>query len=453
MEKMKSYYDASRSGAKKSTGRKFSSEKGGGREAGLRFRLFIDSPSRLENPDYVFPMVARTLMNFEPLLESELKALGASFVKTEKRAVTFKGSLRTLYRANYELRTAVSVLIPIAEFPAFTDTDLYKNAGKIPWEEWIRPEYTFAISSDVSSRTITHSQFASQRLKDAIADRFREKTGSRPSVDLEKPDVRIRLLIGNNKGTVYLDTSGDPLSHRGYRTQSGEAPLSEVLAAGMLLMAGFSGNETLLDPMCGSGTLPIEAAYIAGNIPAAYVREDFGFFRIPHFNRKVWDSVKNTAMKNIRFRRKTDKDDLLPHPIERKADSRLLIQGSDSDSGILKIAKNNAERAMVSDLIRWKNEDFFDLEPPPAEEPGKAIGICNPPYGERMVLQDPDAFYDSMGDRLKNYWLNYDFWIITSDREALKKMGLRGDKKTDLMNAAIECRFQRYQIYKGSREG
>jgi putative N6-adenine-specific DNA methylase len=451
--------------------------------------MLLESPDKFENPDFIFTMVARTLKNFEPIVERELLGIGARSIKLEKRAVIFQGTLKTLYRANYELRSVISILIPIVEFPAFNEDELYSNSKKVEWEKWITKDYTFAISADVSSRTITHSQYAALKVKDAIVDRFREKTGDRPSVNLELPDIRIRLLIGNNKGTIYIDTSGDALSYRGYRTQAGDAPLSEVLAAGLILMSEYTGKQVFVDPMCGSGTLPIEAACIAANLPAGYVREDYGFFRLPHFNRKIWDSVRNNALKNIRFNQiKTitiatgsgphsaalnaekentmsdrydsqDRElkissiaDFLPHPLERPILDAPVIIGSDSDHRMTTVAKLNAKRAGVENLIQFQCEDFFDMVPPEVTEEGQGIGLCNPPYGERMIMQEPETFYDIMGDRLKNFWNNYNFWVITSDREALKKMRLRADNKTDVMNAAIECRFQRYQIYKGSKE-
>ncbi len=374
--------------------------------------------------------VATTLHGLEEVLASELLALGARDIEKLRRAVAFKGDLGFMYKANLSLRTALRILFPIAQFEAGNERHLYDNVNQLAWEEFMDVDETLAIDAVLNTDLFRHSQFVAQKTKDAIADRFRTKYKKRPSVDLRDPHLRINIHIHDDRVTLSLDSSGDLLYKRGYRGQTGVAPLNEVLAAGMILLSGWDGKTPFCDPMTGSGTLATEAALIAGNIPPGYFRSTFGFMRWRNFDEPLWNTIYDAAIKKI------------SPPAEK------LIFASDASANNLKKAKQNFRAAQVDDLIAARTSQFQELEKPAP----RGVLIMNPPYGERMSKDDSAALYRSFGDALKKNWTGWQAWLISSNLEAIKKIGLQASKKIVLYNGALECRYLRYEMYEGTRK-
>jgi len=375
-------------------------------------------------------LLAKTMLGLEPILAKELADLGAKNIKQLSRAVQFEGEQKLLYRANLELRTALRILKPFEEFKTKHENHLYKKMRSIDWEDFLTLENTFAINAVTSSKYLTHSKYIALKTKDAIVDQFRDKYGLRPSIDLKQPDLRIDIHIAkDNLCTVSLDSSGESLHKRGYRVQAVEAPLNEVLAAGMILLSGWQKDCAFVDPMCGSGTLPIEAAYYAYNIPPQWYRDFFGFKKWKDFDADLWASVKREAEAQMQ-------------PFEHP------ILGFDQEFQALKIASQNVVAAHLEGKVEIDVARFERLEAP-AEE---GLIIMNPPYDERMSVADMEAFYQSIGDQLKQAFAGYTAWIISSNKDALKNIGLRTSKKVTLYNGPLECKFQKYELYAGSRK-
>lgn len=381
-------------------------------------------------------MVAQTLHGLEEVLRTELLQLGAREAERHNRAVSFRGDLGTLYKTNLCLRTALRVLVPIGSFNARSNEDLYHGIKRIPWEEFMDVDDTLAIIATLNSPFFSHSQFVAQKAKDAIADRFRERTGRRPSVDRTQPTLRIQLHINQEKCTISLDSTGGSLHIRGYRDNTDQAPINEVLAAGMVLLSGWDKESPLVDPMCGSGTILIEAALIAGNIPPGYYRDGFGFQRWKDFDEELWKTIYEAAVGRIN---------------ERKP----VILGGEISKKVAEKAMANIREARLEDMITVRNCAFADLEPPALNQhrpTGKPLLIMNPPYGERLAKdEDINALYKSIGDTLKKCWTGYDAWIITSNLEAAKHIKLTPRPKIQLFNGSLDCRFMRYELYSGSR--
>ena len=378
-----------------------------------------------------FKMVGRTVRGLEEILAQELRALGAARVTPANRAVTFEGDRTLLYRANYELRTALRILKPIYSFRIAGQSDLYRKLKQYDWARHLSNETTFAIDSAVHSRIFSNSLYAALKTKDAIVDWFREKTGRRPSVDTERPDLRLHLHLADRECTISLDSSGESLHRRGYRTEASAAPLSEVLAAGLVLAAGWDGETPFLDPMCGSGTIAIEAALIAGRIPPGRLRERFGFMGWPEFDEDLWQTVRANAQARSR-------------PI-----SDGLITAYDIDRRAIAISRANMGRAGLSETaIHWQATDFLQ-EQPPAES--RTI-VMNPPFGERLQSANLNDFYKSIGDQLKQRYSGSTAWILSSNLEALKKVGLKPSRKLTVQNGPLECSFRRYDMYTGSMD-
>ncbi len=374
-----------------------------------------------------FEIIATTLFGLEELLATELKELGATDIEILNRAVKYKGNQSLLYKSNLCLRTAVKVLKPIASFHAADDQQLYDNIKKIRWDDFLSYKKTFAIDGSTHGGTFTHSMYVAQKSKDAIADQFREKYGIRPSVNTENPDLRINVHIAEKKVIVSLDSSGSSLGKRNYRLSQTLAPISEVLAAGIILLSGWDKKSDFIDPMCGSGTFSIEAALIACNIPSGKFR-NFGFETWSDFNSTLWNEVRDEAMAKI-------------IPFEGK------IIASDMDDDALRIAIANANRAGVRRMISFENHDFFQS----SFDGGHGLVVLNPPYGERLQVEEIVDFYREMGSRLKHFYHGCDAWIISSNYEALKHFGLKTSKKIKLFNGSLECRLQKYELYLGSR--
>lgn len=373
-------------------------------------------------------MLAKSPAGLEEILAKELEDLGAEQIELLNRAVSFEGDKRLLYAANYRCRTALRILVPVTRFKIETEQDLYTSIKAIRWEDYLGTQNTIAINSTVTTSIFTHSHFVSLRAKDAIVDRFREKTGERPSVDIDDPDFRINLHIYKDEVDVSFDSSGASLHKRGYHVSNAEAPLNEVLAAGMILLSGWDGQSNFIDPMCGSGTLLIEAAMIAMNLPAGQYRNDYGFMRWKDFDKDLWEDVKNEALEDER-------------------DFNFRIIGSDISEYNLRSAAANLKEARLHKDIELKVSPFQRMTPPA----GGGIMICNPPYGERIKVEDIVELYQELGNTLKQNYKGYKAWVISSDLRALKMIGLKPMKKYILFNGQLECRYAGFDLYEGSK--
>jgi putative N6-adenine-specific DNA methylase len=374
-------------------------------------------------------LIAKTLYGLESVLSDELKGLGAENVQPVNRAVIFEGDHHLLYKANYCLRTAMSVLVQIAEFRIRSADDLYKNSLRINWEEYLDPEHTFSVVPVVNSPIFSHTGFAGLRLKDGIADWFRNKAGERPSVDTIDPDIVFNLHISNDLATVSLDSSVVPLYKRGYRKEQGSAPINEILAAGIILLSGWKAGTSFLDPMCGSGTIPVEAALIASDIPPGRFRKFYGFQRWRDYNDKLFLQVRSESELKVH------------HPW-------IKIYGSDISENAVSMTRTNVESAGISDIISISKSDFCDLK----ASDNEGVIIMNPPYGQRIKSADNDKLYGMIGSTLKHNFPGYQAWLITSDKGSLKHVGLKPARKTALFNGSLECVLVKYELYQGSKK-
>ena len=374
-------------------------------------------------------LVAKTFLGLENVLSDELRNLGATNIKVANRAVIFEGNTYILYKVNYCARTALSILMPVKEFKIRSKDDLYSGGKSIRWEKYINPNSTFSITPVVNSPLFKHSGYAGLTLKDSIADYFREKTGSRPSVNTTNPDISINLHISNLDVTVSLDSSGEPLFKRGYRQAFTEAPLNESLAAGMLLMSGWNGSSPLIDFMCGSATILIEAALIAKKVPSGKFRKSFGFQKWNNYDEQLFEQVKQECESGI-------------------VELKTKIWGSDISSEAVKNSTINIRNAGLENDITIKTVDFKDVTA--FDDAGMVM--INPPYGLRLNPDDLDSLYEMIGSKLKHSFEGYTAWILSSNREALKKIGLKPSEKHILLNGANECMFLKYDLYRGSKK-
>ena len=374
-----------------------------------------------------FKIVAKTFAGLENVLAEEIKALGGESVTVERRAVSFVGDQALMYKANFHLRTALKILKPIAEFEVTKRDELYDQAKKVAWNKYLALGKSFAIDSTVQSEMFVNTMYASLKVKDAIVDQFREATGKRPSVNAENPDVRINIYLMGNHCILSLDSSGESLHKRGYRIGQGDAPINEVLAAGMILLTGWHGEKDFIDPMCGSGTLLIEAALIAKGIPPGMYRKSFGFELWPDFNESLFTEICNG---------------------EYEKEIGCKIIGSDISIKDITIAKANIKSASLTKVIDLKVEDIIQLEAPSSS----GIIITNPPYGERMNPQSIIELYTAIGNTLKNKFTGYEAWIISSSLDGLKSVGLKPAKKIDLFNGALACSYRCYELFQGSHK-
>jgi len=372
-------------------------------------------------------LIVKTFHGLENVLAKELKSIGAKDIEILIRAVSCNGDKELLYKSNLLLRTALRVLQPIHTFTAHNDRHLYKKTGAIDWSTYLQLDQTFAIDSVAFSDRFRHSKYVALRVKDAIADQFREKTGKRPSVDTENPDVRINVHVAQTDFSISLDSSGDSLHKRGYREKGMQAPLNETLAAGMLMLAEWNKNIPLIDPMCGSGTIPIEAAMIACNIPPGINRKMYGFMNWGDYDAALWKKIYDESISQIKK-------------------ETVNITGKDIDSRVVDIAKAACKKMDIQQQLSFSNCTFTDLLP----QTESGILIMNPPYGERMGADKVNALYKMIGDHLKQSFSGFDAWILSSNTEALKHVGLRASKKNILFNGPLECKFQRFSLYKGS---
>ena len=381
-----------------------------------------------------FKIIAKTFQGLEEVLAKEITALGADNIEIGNRMVTFTGDQEMLYRANFCLRTAVRVLKPIKEFKASDADEIYEIVKQMPWEEYMDEKQTFLVDSVVFSESFRHSKFVAYRVKDAIADYFREKTDTRPNVSISNPDIRINIHIAEKDVTVSLDSSGESLHKRGYRTGTVAAPLNEVLAAGMILLTGWDGQCDLIDPFCGSGTILVEAALIAQNIYPGVFREEFGFERWHDFDEALLEKIYNDDSQ------------------EREFDHK--IYGFDINRQCVAIATDNARSAGVSKIVDVQQQDFYEFEwtsptPDEASPSEGAIIITNPPYGERITTDDILDLYATIGQRLKQHFAGNDAWILSSHEECFAKIGFRPSTKFALYNGSLPCEFRKYQVFSG----
>lgn len=377
-----------------------------------------------------FKMIAKTFFGLEEILANELKSLGAMQVEQGIRSVSFTGDTGFLYKANLCLRTALKILKPIYHFSARTEKEYYQQIYNFPWEKIFTPNQTFALNATSVSPQFTHTQYLALKAKDAIADRFRSKQGKRPNVDTLHPDVQIQIHVQkNNQITLSLDSSGASLHHRGYRTQTNIAPINEVLAAGILLLSNWQGNTHFLDPMCGSGTFLIEAAMIACNIPANLHRKEFAFEKWNDFNPDLFNIIHQSALKKVK-------------------ECQFTLTGYDKAPSAVAKSLQNIKNAGLEAYISVKHEDFFKTR---KTDEAALHMVFNPPYGERLTLKIED-FYKQIGDTLKQNYPNTNAWLITSNLDALKSIGLRPSRKIKLFNGKLESRLVSYQMYQGTKK-
>lgn len=372
-----------------------------------------------------FELIAKTFMGLENVLAQELTQLGADNVQTGRRMVSFTGNKEMMYRANFQLHTAIRILKPIRHFKARSAEEVYDNVKTIDWSRYIQPGKTFAVDSVVYSDEFRNSHFVAYKVKDAIVDQFREKTGTRPNISVSNPDIRLHIHIAGDDGTIALDSSGESLHRRGYRQESVEAPLNEVLAAGMILMTGWHGECDLIDPMDGSGTIAIEAALIARNISPGVFRNGFAFEKWPDFDQDLFETVYN--------------DDSAERPFEHH------IYAYDVDMKAVNTARMNVKAAGLSQDVSVEQQDFKDFKKP-AE---KSIMIMNPPYGERITTSNLLGTYHMIGEKLKREFSGNEAWVLSYREECFEQIGLKPSIKIPLYNGSLECEFRKYALFDG----
>jgi len=373
-------------------------------------------------------LIAKTLFGLEEVLAEEISNLGAVDVQLANRAVLFKGDKSLLYKVNYCARTALSVLMQVAEFRIKSKDDLYNGGARIKWEQFMGPDDTFSIVPVVNSQYFSHTGYAGLILKDAIADYFRQKTGKRPSVNTDDPSILINLHISNDIVTISIDSSVVPLFKRGYRQEQAVAPLNEVLAAGILLISGWNASANLTDPMCGSGTIPIEAGLIACNIPSGKFRRFFGFQRWKDFDEELFEKIKRECDKQMR-------------------PSTVKIKGSDISELAVTQSAANVAGAGLTDVVSLERCDFKDLK----ADSENGYLFLNPPYGQRLQPEEIEGLYGMIGTTLKHNFPGTTAWLITSNKECIKKVGLKSKEKRTLFNGALECVLLKYEMYSGSK--
>ena len=379
-----------------------------------------------------FELIAKTFQGLEEVLAQELTALGADDIEIGRRMVSFKGDKELMYRANFSLRTALRILKPIKHFTAQTADEVYEQTKAVRWEDYLPADKTFAVDAVVFSEEFRHSKFVAYRVKDAIADYFRERTGRRPSVSVTRPDVQLNIHIAGTECTLSLDSSGESLHRRGYRQEAVEAPLNEVLAAGIILMTGWSGQCDLIDPMCGSGdpmcgsgTIPIEAALIARNIAPGVFRQSYAFEQWPDFDADLLERIYN--------------DD------SRERDFTHRIYAYDNNPRAIEIATRNLKAAGVSKDVELKLQPFQQFTRPKE----KSVLITNPPYGERISTDDLLGLYEMIGERLKHAFMGGTAWILSYRDECFDQIGLKATVRIPLLNGALPCELREYEIFDG----
>jgi len=362
----------------------------------------------------------------EELLVAELAALGVSGVTAEAGGARFTGDMSDCYRANLWLSTASRVLMPLAVFPCDTPNSLYEGVRTIPWHDFLSPRTTLAVECNLRDSAMTHSGYVALKTKDAIVDAMRDRFGTRPDVDTRDPDLRINVHLVKNLCTISLDSSGAPLDRRGYRLERREAPLRETLAAALVLLSGWDGSIPLVDPMCGSGTIPIEAALKGARRAPGLLRQGFGFMRWPGFAAAIWrrlvEEARATALPSL----------------------AAPIMGYDREAAAIRTARQNAGRAGVDMIVTLKQLDLGDFAPPP----GPGILLFNPPYGRRLGEEEElKPLYRKIGDIMKQRCTGYTAYLFTGSADLAKCVGLRASRRIVLFNGPIECRLLKYELY------
>ena len=372
-----------------------------------------------------FELIAKTFMGLEPVLAEELTQLGANNVQIGRRMVSFTGDKEMMYRANFQLHTAIRILKPIKHFKARSAEEVYEQVQKIKWDDILDVKKTFSVDSVVYSEEFRNSRFVTYKVKDAIVDWFREKQGTRPNISVSNPDIRLNIHIAEDNATLSLDSSGESLHRRGYRQEQVEAPLNEVLAAGMILMTGWKGECDLIDPMCGSGTIAIEAALIARNISPGVFRKEFAFEKWNDFDQDLFDMIYN--------------DDSQEREFEHH------IYGYDIDMKAVNTASLNVRAAGMSKDITIAQQDFKDFQQP-AE---KSIIVMNPPYGERISTPNLLGTYKMIGERFKKAFAGNEAWVLSYREECFEQIGLKPSIKIPVYNGSLECEFRKYVMFDG----
>lgn len=372
-----------------------------------------------------FELIAKTFMGLEPVLAQELTQLGANNVQIGRRMVSFTGNQEMMYRANFQLHTAIRILKPIKHFKARSAEEVYDEIKTVDWSQYIEKGKTFSVDSVVYSEEFRNSRFVTYKVKDAIVDQFRENTGTRPNISVSNPDIRLHIHIADEDATLSLDSSGESLHRRGYRQESVEAPLNEVLAAGMILLTGWKGETDFIDPMCGSGTLLIEAALIARNMSPGIFRKEFAFEKWPDFDQELFDRIYNDESQESEFTHH--------------------IYGYDIDMKAVNTARLNVKAAGLTKDITIEQADFKNFKKP--QEP--SILITNPPYGERISTPNLLGTYKMIGERLKHEFMGNDAWILSYREECFEQIGLKPSIKIPVYNGSLECEFRKYAIFDG----
>lgn len=372
-------------------------------------------------------MIAKTLFGLEEVLEKELRQLGAMHIKPGVRMVSFEGDLGFMYKANMMLRTAIRILVPIHSFRARNEVDLYDGIYQMDWSQYLTAHDTLAVHGTVASQYFNHSQYVALKTKDAIVDQIRNNTGRRPDVDTKHPDLRISVHINDQTVDVSIDSSGEPLFKRGYRQETNIAPINEVLAAGLILLSDWDQRSQFIDPMCGSGTIAIEAAMIAANIAPNLNRPEFGFEKWPNYDNALFENIQASCLKKM-----------------REFEGPIIAR--DADGYTLEKAKENVKNANLTDFIKLEKGDFFR-----DHQSAQAFLMFNPPYDERIEI-DTQEFYKSIGDTLKQRYSGSTAWMITGNLEALKYVGLRPSRKIKMFNGKLEAKFVKYEMYKGTKK-
>lgn len=371
-----------------------------------------------------FKMIAKTFFGLEEVLKTELENLGAKNVEVQKRAVAFEGDTALLYRCNLQLRTALRILVPIKTDQVLNERQLYTTVKKIDWTKYVDVRGSLRVDSVVNSELFTHSMFVALLTKDAIVDQFREATGRRPRIELDRPDLVINMHILKDQLTISIDSSCESLHMRGYREATNDAPLNEVMAAGLVLLSGWDGKSSFVDPMCGSGTILIEAARFANNISPMKSRTYFGFKNWKDFDYKIFEEV-------------------LAKVTSQEKSVNISIVGSEISLSTAQKAKKNIRAAgFINNEITIQSRAFQKLVPPP----GPGVLISNPPYDERLKEADIEWLYEQLGEKMFHEYQGYSTWLISSNREALKYVGLKTSKKLNLMNGPLEAFFFGYDI-------
>lgn len=372
-----------------------------------------------------FSMVAKTFKGLEPVLRDELLSLGAENVEMGTRMVSFEGDLELMYRANLCLRTALRILKPIEKFTANDPDELYDIVRDIAWEKYMTPQTTFAIDTTVNSEDFNHSRFVTYRVKDGIVDHFRDLQGERPSIRVAGYDLLFNVHIDGDRVTISLDSSGEPLSKRGYREEQTEAPINEVLAAGIIMTTGWRGESDFADPMCGSGTFLIEAALIAANINPGIYRKGFAFEKWPDFDADLFETLYN--------------DDSAERPFDFK------IMGGDIDPEAVAIARKNIKNAQVDDMVTVEMKAMADW----TDNPEEGCLVMNPPYNHRLKQEDMTEMFRGIGNCLKRNFSGWNAWIIGPDTEDFDNIGLKPSLKIPMLNGSLECSLREYVLFNG----